>query len=271
MPVFEDKRKLKLPTIAGLDIFQTHIKNAAAFIKDNSTELNLMRLMNNIPKPFKPPTIIQAAPTIDISQDYYEGRFWLHPKITDFNCAKRLITHSVIPPTLISFVKHYTPEEIMALVTAPLNAIKLQSYIEEKSLAARGEALVSENSPLQVMLHPSSRSHIARTSVARLEADIKDFAHDENAGVIPVLKLIANSGGLKDPASVDAASGEVQRLQLALEQLRERDTTFIKSGISELVSFANGSAACAAGNARALAHNLYQDAGIEAKLVGSFS
>ena len=269
MPVFEDKRKLKLPTIAGLDIFQTHIKNAAAFIKEHSADLNLSRLQHNIPKPYKPPVIIQAAPTIDVSPDFYEGRCWLTPRVTDYNCAKRLITHTVIPAPLHTFIKHYTQEEITALVTAPLNAIKLAQFIEEKTLSARGQSQVQDQSPLQVMQHPSSRSHIARTSVSRLETDIRDFAQDENAGQLPVLKMVTTAGDLSSAASIDTAVAEVQRLLGALEQLRDRDSQFTRHGITELIDFTNGNAACAAGNARALAHALYQDAGIEARLVRS--
>ena len=36
VPVFEDNRKFKLPTIAGLDIFQSHVKKASEFIKTHS-------------------------------------------------------------------------------------------------------------------------------------------------------------------------------------------------------------------------------------------
>lgn len=53
MPVFEDKRKLKLPTFAGLDIYQNHIRNAAAALK--ASEIVTSRLIYDIPVPTKLP------------------------------------------------------------------------------------------------------------------------------------------------------------------------------------------------------------------------
>jgi hypothetical protein len=40
------------------------------------------------------------------------------------------------------------------------------------------------------MEHPSARSHIARTSVVRMEADMEDFAEAENVAVVPILKAV---------------------------------------------------------------------------------
>jgi len=75
MPVFEDNRRLKLPTIAGLDIFQSHIKKAAEFVKANMNDLNISRLQHNIPKPYKPSVIVQGGVTIDESAGMSMSRF----------------------------------------------------------------------------------------------------------------------------------------------------------------------------------------------------
>ena len=113
-----------------------------------------------------------------------EGRNWITPRITDFNCAKRLVTHSLIPPLLSSFTNYFTTANVEALAGAPLTVINLSRFVELKGLAARSKGLISAQSPLTVMNHPSSRSHIARTSIARLETDIRDFAKDENSAVL---------------------------------------------------------------------------------------
>jgi hypothetical protein len=63
MPIFEDKKKLKLPpTIAGLDFYQTHLKTAAIFIKSKREELVMSRLSMNIPAPLKPPSSAVVDP-----------------------------------------------------------------------------------------------------------------------------------------------------------------------------------------------------------------
>ena len=49
MPIFEDKRKIKLPSLAGLDIFQTHIKNAATTVRTHIDEINMSRMSVTIP------------------------------------------------------------------------------------------------------------------------------------------------------------------------------------------------------------------------------
>jgi hypothetical protein len=64
-------------------------------------------------------------------------------------------------------------------MSVPLESIGLGTFLEFKGLAARGERgepHVSSQTSLRVMNHPSSRSHIFRTFIVRLERDIIDFA-----------------------------------------------------------------------------------------------
>ncbi len=115
MPVFEDKRKLKLPSLAGLDVFQTHIKAVAGFIKTSRSELNMARLVTPTPITYKPPALVHPTNTIDGSVDFSEGRTWLTPRVTDFTCEKRVITHAMIPPLLHGFSSHYTAQMVTNL------------------------------------------------------------------------------------------------------------------------------------------------------------
>ena len=149
MPLFEDKRKIKLPSIAGLDVYQSHIKNVCQYIKTNKAELNIVDLTVRVPIPYRPPQLIEAAPTADDNEGHQHGRSWLNPKITDFTCDKRVVTHTLIPPLMREFVKQYTPQEIANLTSSPLNVINLDLYIDFKSLNERGEAVVSSESPLR--------------------------------------------------------------------------------------------------------------------------
>jgi hypothetical protein len=253
MPIFEDKRKLKLPSIAGLDIFQTHIKVVAGFIKSNRSELNVSKLAVQSTVMYKPPSMIKASNTLDGSVDFSEGRSWLVPRVTDFTCEKRLITHAVIPPLLHSFVDHYTSQEVAHFCSAPLDVMQLDKFVHFKDLNSRGEDRVSSISPLRVMNHPSSRSHIARTSVSRLEKDIVDFSTDENLGTIAVLNAVNRTTNLRGD-SLTTASNDVRKLIEALVGLRDKDTAFVRKGVSEILLFSNGQHLMYANNSAALGH-----------------
>ena len=124
MPIFEDTRKFKLPTLSGFDIFQTHVKKAADHLKQQQNDLIVARLQHNIPKPFEPSAIVQGSPTVgasDALEDNFDGRVWIIPRITDFNCATRLVTHAMIPASLPTFQQHYTAANVAALSGAPLD------------------------------------------------------------------------------------------------------------------------------------------------------
>jgi len=149
MPIFEDKRKLKLPSIAGLDIFQSHIKNVCQFIKANKSEFDISNLTVRIPPPYHPQHVIEASPTADDGMGHQFGRSWMNPKLTDFTCDRRVVTHALIPSQLREFVKQYTTQEIANLASTPLNIINLSLYIEFKSLHERNEGVVGADSPLK--------------------------------------------------------------------------------------------------------------------------
>ena len=149
MPLFEDKRRLKLPSFAGMDVYQSHIKNVCQHLKTNKAELDITELSIRVPIPYHPEHLIEAAPTADDNAGLHQGRTWLNPKITDFTCEKRVIAHDLIPQIMKEFVRHYTPQEIANLSTSPLNDINLSLFIEFKSLKERGEAVVSAESPLR--------------------------------------------------------------------------------------------------------------------------
>jgi hypothetical protein len=162
----------------------------------------------------------------------------------------------------------FTSTEVSFFVGTPLHAIDLRKYVEQKNRTARGEASVSAQSPLRVMLHPSSNSHIARTSVNRLEKDMSDFATDENAGSLPVLK--ATSGPVQDVASVEQVASAVSDIIAALEKLRDRDISTVQSGVKELLAYCNGETSGGNGHLKAFGYNLLQKARYESAMVGTF-
>jgi hypothetical protein len=267
MPVFEDKRKLKLPSLAGLDVFQTHIKAAATAVTTQLSVINISRMSVTVPAPFKPPAILEAAKTLQDDTLHIEGRSWLNPRITDFKRPKRTVSSNLIPKPLRKLCSHYSSQEISHLVDMPLAAIDFDIYVEQKSLANRGEAAVCSESPLRVMLHPSSNSFIARSAVSRLEQDIVDFSNDENKGVLPVLKAINTTGGALVGAGLDTALSAMTSMIAALEKLRGRDAAIVKSGVQELLDYCNSDTPDKHGNVHAIAHSLQQKAGLEVPMV----
>lgn len=106
------------------------------------------------------------------------------------------------------------------------------------------------------MSHPSSRSHIARTSVSRLEEDIVDFATDENSSRIPVMKAMKSSEQLAQGPPLDQATNEIKGLISALVKLRDADIAFAKNGIESIVNYCNGAHQVHANNLEALGHRL---------------
>ena len=267
MPAFEDRRKLKLPKLTGLDIFQAHVKVAAGFVQSSMDELKLDKLAFKRTTKFRYPDTVQASQTLEGASDYYEGRSWLNPRITDFARPKRQVSSAAVPRGLVKIAAYFTPAEVSFFLGSPLHSIDLRNYVEQKNLAGRGEALVSGESPLRVLLHPSSNSYIARSAVARLEQDVADFSIDENKGVLPVLKAINTTNGLLQGANLDRALTSITSMISALEKLRERDSIIVKSGVVELLEYCNSYVTASSDDVQAIAHSLRQKAGSEVPLV----
>jgi hypothetical protein len=263
MPVFEDKRKLKLPTIAGLDIFQSHIKACAAFLKQSIPELNESRLFFNIPLSYKAPAMITSS----VCSSAVEYRQWIGPLLTDYNCAAKDIKVSTIPSMFGSMLlSRFSDSEISYLIDVPLETIGITNFVGFRRNRDRPNNAVSGKSHISVLEHPSSRSYIARTSVERLEKDVADFAQDENEAVVAMLTDINDETDVTTSAAENAFK-RMSSLSELMAQLRVKDTNSVKAGIEAIVDFCNGSAAVERGDIRALGHSLLQQAGSEASLV----
>ena len=264
MPIFEDKRKLT-DLLKGSSLFQTHIKNVAAVLNAHVADVNVSRMMTE-GRAYQPPTLVEVAPTLQGSTDRFDGRAWLNPRITDYNCAKRTVSANTLPLKLRRMSAHYVSSEVQRLLDRPLEAVNLHAHVEMMTRAARGEDAVTDKSPFRVMQHPSSNSHIARTAVARLEQDIEDFAVHENAGALPVLKATFDGNAVM-PAGLDSAIASVNALVAALEQLRAKDTVAVKDGVEELLALCNSSSS---DDMREVAFSLRQRAGLEVPIEFSF-
>lgn len=271
MPQFEDKRMLKLPSIAGLDIFQSHIKNASQYVKGNTHLLQLDRIGYGIPIRFSPMMKVNGSPTPEQDlTNFRVGRRWISPRVVDSNCAVRTFGDDI--PQLFgrSLSSYITSNDIKSFATQPLAVIGLSTYVELKSLSERHLQPVSGDSPLQVMSHQSSRSHIARTSVARLEVDIRQFSDAENSVATPVMHHIG-SGDFEGRQNEIAPSIHlITSLLDQMAKLKAKDMIFVNAAITEVVAATNGDGVVAAKrnqNIDMLRHKLYQIAGLESTLV----
>jgi hypothetical protein len=268
MPVFEDKRRLKIPTFAGLDVFQSHIRAACAHIKGLKNELDMTKLRIMTPPVAKPPIVMTASPDIISCNNYGEGRIWFAPKVTDYTCDKRFVSTELIPELFPNFVNHYNEIEITELTSAPLLTRAMATHISYTPMinTARPNR---ESNAISVMKHPSSRSHIARTSVTRLEKDVNDFYDDSESTTLPFIKCLPLDVSALRMIDFQSAFSEASQLLEKLNAIKQRDLQFVGAGLQDLLSFTNGSHPYFTNNFRAVGHRLMQIGSSESFLVSS--
>ena len=268
LPIFEDKRRLKLPTFAGLDIFQSHVKAVATHIKTNKTEIDYTKLVMAVPPMYKPISIVNASPAMAAVADFAEGRIWFSPRVVDYTCDNRVVSSAMIPDTLTRFCHHYSSKEVTTLSTTPLltdSVVNTIGYSEFKSdvVAKKGKP-----SGITVMNHPSSRSHIARTSVERLEKDVDDFYEDCGSTTTPFMKSIPREASEIESADLTTMLKEMESVYQSILTIKENDLSFVKQASIELLQYCNGSHMIHSQNIGAISHILLQKAHIETTLVG---
>jgi hypothetical protein len=241
-------------------------------VKTNTGVLQLEKLGFGCPSRYQPPLIINGDPTPENDMiNFSSGRCWISPRVTDFNCKSRIFTRTL--PSIIAerFATIITGRDIDAFGSIPLSVIGLNDFVEFKSLSDRNITPVSAASPLEVLNHPSSRSHIARTSVHRLEIDIRDFANDENISLTPIIKNIyTNDLPNKTKDEFEHCVILLNRLTDELNKLKSKDALFVNNGIEEIVNCTNGDGVIGARRVNdfpILRHKLYQYGGLESVLV----
>jgi hypothetical protein len=270
-PVFEDKRRIKLPTFAGLDIFQSHIKAVATFLRQNKNEINESKLRLRVPPIFKPPHIVNASNDILMCQEYGQGRLWFTPKVMDYTCEKKLISMDLLPVNFVAFHQYFNEQKLHELMTIPLltsSVIPSISYTLTSSTLATS---ADSTSSLAVMNHPSSRSHIARTSVTRLEKDIKDYYSDMETMKTPYMKSLPIDMSKLQSIDFGHVYKEIQYLLSNVESMKYEDMEFVQKGGAEILNFCNGNHDVFRESVRALGHRLLQVGQNEATLVSALN
>jgi hypothetical protein len=262
MPVFEDKRRLKIPTLAGLDVFQSHIKAVSSFLKGSKGEIDLARVKFVIPPVAKPPVVITASDDIIRCSKYGEGRMWFSPRVVDYGCDSVFVTNALIPDLFQGMIEHYNEKHIQELVTAPLMTPSLSVFVDYT--AAIGNNSTTMSSGISVMSHPSSRSHIARSSVTRLEDDFVNFHKDAASSSIPYIKFLPiQLSELSKLTEFSSALQNTNNILSSLLKLKEADIQMAFEFTRVVEDFANGLHPYFRDNLRALAHSLMETAGFE--------
>ena len=276
MPIFEDKRYLKLPTFAGLDIFQSHIKNCSAYIKSHTDQLNPARLACLTGPGFMPPLTLLSPVQSNASQPNVSSvmkRRWLVHRILDYDCSQRTLSLRLIPSVLKDLSSDlFTDANIETLVMSPLLLPSLSPYVQLKTYQERGEAAVSGISPLTVLQHPLSRSHIARSSIQRLEKDIRDYADDEMHSVLPMLKLhLTPTSTSSDTntalSAVTEAIEMIRNIITTLVNKRDEDSKLLKLGVIEVVKYCNAETTVSVNEFMTIKHYLLRYSKAEVDLV----
>ena len=148
MPKFEDKRKLRLPTLSGLDIYQQHMKSCATIITNNAAQLDAPTLTCKFSAFYKPPVIVQVAVAPDDGRvPVGFQRLWIAPKISDFDCPKRIISLRPVPQPLQPILNYFNQADLAAFMTTPMSVIGVDRFMEHQNLARRGEIPVQAESP----------------------------------------------------------------------------------------------------------------------------
>jgi hypothetical protein len=266
MPVFEDNRRFKIPTLAGLDVFQSHVKNVSSFLKSNRSDIDVAKLRLVMPPVVKPPVIITASADIVNCDKYGEGRNWASPRVMDYSCESRVVAVKLIPDILHQYTGYFSDQIVSDLMSAPLNTSVLAGFLavapslDDTRIDRRGSGIT-------VMNHPSSRSHIARTSVARLENDYNDFLVDSKATSIPYLAALPLDIGSLSNINLSNTLGQMKELRRLLTELKVNDFAFALKGISDLEEFVNGWHPYFSSSPKAVGHCLMQIAKMETPLV----
>ena len=164
MPVFEDKRKLKL--FGSSDLVQNHIKAACAYIVSHGPEIKT-DLVNKVSSPiYLLPKSFPALPVLEEDRNSIGARAWLSPIIYDFNRSKLSMSTTQIPAFLAGTGSSLSSSDMVSLLTFPFQSMHSSGFVEIDSMpsASLGDdgKLNNPDKDFDVLQHPSSRSHIAR-------------------------------------------------------------------------------------------------------------
>lgn len=198
-----------------------------------------------------------------------KDRIWIVPRVIDFQCERRTLRPVLLPVEGLSL----TAQELNAFASYPLSCLGLNNFCALRGRGEKGLGPVDGQLPFLVKHHPSAKSHIAITSLERIQEDLKYYADKENVTRTPALKMFFESDVeiyMKNPQGpeVTQAYEFMENLLRALTDLQKRDTRYIFQGITYLLNYANDSD-CMNRNypevelARRFGHTLGQFAGRE--------
>ena len=184
------------------------------------------------------PPLTSTVPDADaLSRD----RRLLTPRIADYGCSKRFFA-----PADTAEVKgvEITMVDIKAFSGFPLFPIHLSSYCSAITRESRGLTPIDALVPFDVANHPYAKSHVAVQMIERLRDDCALFADQMNNGSIFKMTGLLDhdvQGYCDNPSHprLGEVVQRVEKLQVALYDLRAKDLAYMLRAIDRLKVLAN--------------------------------
>lgn len=168
--------------------------------------------------------------------------------------------------------------DVMSFGDIPLAPIGLTSYVKMRSRSERGQSELSPTVPFNVREHPWAKSHVANSTISRLEDDVNFYADQENRAMLADLvdlypEDIANYAQADRATAGDNAIRKIGGLLQAFEKLRAQDKRYISRARAFVDYTSNGkNESDISDNSRKdwLLHKLAQHGGTQAMINMAF-
>ena len=235
-PKFQDTRTFKLSKMiqAGSSVFNTLLKNVRKYMTTSAA--NTVRWPTE-PKVWTPPT----TSTVPDAEALARDRRWLCPRIADYGCSKR--TFAPADSAEVKGVEISTVD-IKAFSGFPLFPIHLSSYCSAITRESRGLTAIDPVVPFDVSNHPYAKSHVAVQMIERLTEECALFAEQMNSGSIFKMTGLLDhdvQSYVEQPQQprLGEVVSRIEKLQLALYDLRAKDLAYMLRAIDRLKVLAN--------------------------------
>ena len=239
LPKYKDRRQYKHETVSGWaeegnpspldDLFVElvpQLQSMSAFIRHPP---------ESYPRPAAPPSTCIVKPVL--------GREWIIPALSDFSCEERTL-HPVDGAALGDDRLTLTQQQLDVLSTRPLSVLLIDEYVMFQSRDERGLSAVSDAMPFDVSGHPQAKSDVAKSMSARLQADMRTFAKQENGGKTAKLVRMLDSDVRRyvqsnDTSALDGVETHIRTLLSALEKVRDEDNQYVSGALPWLIAQSN--------------------------------
>jgi hypothetical protein len=197
----------------------------------------------------KDDSVAIAVPPLE---EIEKSRSWVIPTVSDYSKSSadmEAITCDLATDLDIPAELHLSRADVESFVSQPLKPINLEQFICYMSSKDLNLNSIADELPFDVSSHTVAHSAIARSMLARLKADVAEYANSINNGVKPRLSMVDNFMNTilhRDGLSVEAVAsacnsllGSLETLIRNLESLRRSDAQYVETALPWLDQKAN--------------------------------